>query len=347
MSLSDIGVEQVQQAMREADEVGRGRFLERYGFGHATTYLVRHRGRFYDPKALIGAAHGSTDQGVPLGASDFDATEAVARLRRLGFEVVPFKGLWWVNQGSTYRQEQAGGYVWAPKVTKAGHPVAHHVAVDLLFARASRSCTTRAGAIRAIGLVTHSPESVLKPNELTGDAWASDGYGCRVAYRVLDSPIDRNDVPNRTPNVGPFDVKGDVKQGYLYKVQDDELFPLLELLNSRVPDFFEPPESSGANPFAGGSESKPMHANPVHDLLQAFKNIVLEGVPGTGKSYAIEQLAQEWHGHTVSNLVEFSGKPYAAQVMHPSTSYEDFMEGLRPLVEVPAVATGTPSSTSP
>ncbi len=36
--------------------------------------------------------------------------------------------------------------------------------------------------------------------------------------------------------MGPFDVNGDVKQGYLFKIQDDELFPLLEFLklkNSR------------------------------------------------------------------------------------------------------------------
>ena len=33
--------------MAEANELGRGPFLERYGFGHANTYLVRNQGRFY------------------------------------------------------------------------------------------------------------------------------------------------------------------------------------------------------------------------------------------------------------------------------------------------------------
>jgi hypothetical protein len=332
VSLGDIDVEHVEQAMAEADELGRAAFLERYGFGHATTYLVRHRGRFYDPKAVIGAAHGYTEEGEPLTVSGPDSTESLGRLRALGFEIVPFKGLWWVNQGSTYRQERDGGYVWAPKVTKAGHPVAHHVAVSQL--REGQQIVHYAGgAIRAVSLVTNAPQNVKKPDELTGDAWDADGYGCRVAYRVLDTPIERNEVPHRSPSVGPFDANGDVKQGYLFKVQDDELFPLLEFLDSKIPDLFVPPEASNADPFSGKVESRTMQSNTVHHLVHAFKNIVLEGVPGTGKSYAIEKLAAEWAGNTGRNLVEFAGKPYAAQVMHPSTSYEDFIEGLRPSVE--------------
>ena len=68
----------------------------------------------------------------------------------LAFEVVPFNGLWWVNQGATYREEQAGGYVWAPKVTKAGRPVSHHVAVSL-FREGQQIVHYASGAIRAIG----------------------------------------------------------------------------------------------------------------------------------------------------------------------------------------------------
>ena len=319
--------------MAEANELGRGPFLERYGFGHANTYLVRNQGRFYDPKAVLGAAHGYTDVGTPLRPNEFDATEAVTRLRTLAFEVVTFRGLWWVNQGATYREEQEGGYVWAPKVTKTGRPVSHHVAVSQL--REGQQIVHYAGgAIRAIGWVAGAPQSVRKPDELTGDAWDVDGYGCQVTYRVLEASIARNDVPNRTAEVGPFDINGDVKQGYLFKILDDETFPLLEFLNARVPDLFEQPGSTMANPFTSASDPTTATSNPVHDLLQASKNVVLEGVPGTGKSYAIERLAREWNERTGRLLVEFAGKPYAAHVMHPSTSYEDFMEGLRPSVEV-------------
>ncbi|MGZ3357218.1 MAG: McrB family protein [Isosphaeraceae bacterium] len=326
--MSDIGNEHVELAMAEAEELGRGSFLAKYGFGHATTYLVRHDGRFFDPKALVGVAHGFTESGRPLTVNDFDATEGIARLRTLGFEIVPFKGLWWVNQGATYKHEQEGGYVWAPKLTKAGRPAAHHVAVSQL--RPGQQIVHYAsGAIRAIGYVAADPESVRKPDELTGDAWDVDGYGCRVAYRELQQPIPRNQVPNRTAAVGPFDVNGDLKQGYLFRVADDELFPLLEFLNLQVPDLFVEPALAADDPFEGlPPEQSP--TDPIHDLLVLARNVVLEGVPGTGKSFAIERLSAEWQRRTGRALVSFAGKPFAAQVMHPSSSYEDFMEGLRP-----------------
>ncbi len=256
--------------MAEADELGRGPFLERYGFGHANTYLVRNQGRFYDPKAVLGAAHGYTDVGTPLGPNEFDATEAVTRLRTLAFEVVTFRGLWWVNQGATYREEQEGGYVWAPKVTKTGRPVSHHVAVSQL--REGQQIVHYAGgAIRAIGWVAGAPQSVRKPDELTGDAWDVDGYGCQVTYRVLEASIARNDVPNRTPEVGPFDINGDVKQGYLFKILDDETFPLLEFLNARVPDLFEQPGSTMANPFTSAERSDDRDEQPGTRSFAGFQ----------------------------------------------------------------------------
>ena len=63
------------------------------------------------------------------------------------------------------------------------------------------------------------------------------------------------------------------------------------------------------------------------DILVRFKNLVLEGVPGTGKTYAFNKMLEElgdkdkaadtkWHSEAIT--------------FHPSTSYEDFVEGLRP-----------------
>ena len=84
--------------------------------------------------------------------------------------------------------------------------------------------------------------------------------------------------------------------------------------------------------------------------LRCSSNLVLEGVPGTGKTHAINALKVAYDdggkpvpGTGIANLPAASGRdlPQAGgtlhvavevrfMTMHPSTSYEDFVEGLRP-----------------
>jgi hypothetical protein len=80
MALSQIEQPAVEAALAEFDKLGRQDFLHKYGFGVATKYLLRNEGRFYDPKAIVGAAHQHTAGGSPLKPSEFDATTAIARL---------------------------------------------------------------------------------------------------------------------------------------------------------------------------------------------------------------------------------------------------------------------------
>lgn len=87
----------------------------------------------------------------------------------------------------------------------------------------------------------------------------------------------------------------------------------------------------------------------AHWLSQSA-NVILEGVPGTGKTHAINALtvaydrdAKPVPGRGIRELRSATGRslPAAAETqfvpvevrfmtMHPSTSYEDFVEGLRP-----------------
>lgn len=328
MTLGEVERRHVEMAMAECDRVGRRSFVEGNGFGYAHTYLVRFGSSFYDPKALLGMAHGHIDGDSALKPSEFDATEAIARLRTLGFQVVDFNGLWWVNQGSTFKAEQAGGYVWAPQTTKSGRPAAHHVAVTKL--RVGQRIVHYSGGIRALGVVAAPPESRSRPKELSGGAWGEDGYYCQVEYRDLPAPIPKEDVPNRTADVGPFDVNGNVKQGYLFRIEDPELFPLLSFLTERVPNFWDDLVPSQRQLPRDEETPVILPTSELHEVLRDFHNVVLEGVPGTGKSYAIEQIAAEWEQRTGRPLLEIDGHPFASAVLHPSTSYEDFIEGLRP-----------------
>lgn len=89
MTLSDLTRESVLRAIAEYDDLGPDRFLEKYGFGQARSYVVVHNDRRYDSKALAGAAHGYAT-GAPLKAADFSGGAATVQpaLEALGFRVV-------------------------------------------------------------------------------------------------------------------------------------------------------------------------------------------------------------------------------------------------------------------
>ena len=68
------------------------------------------------------------------------------------------------------------------------------------------------------------------------------------------------------------------------------------------------------------------------ERLKHFKNLVLEGVPGTGKTFALNVIKLHWFTQTKRHLFTENNEPSPfAITFHPSTSYEDFVEGLRPL----------------
>ena len=65
--------------------------------------------------------------------------------------------------------------------------------------------------------------------------------------------------------------------------------------------------------------------------LQQFQNIVFEGVPGTGKTFAVDDIVRHWTNNEEDRQVLLGkGQGEYATTFHPSTSYEDFVEGLKP-----------------
>lgn len=63
-------------------------------------------------------------------------------------------------------------------------------------------------------------------------------------------------------------------------------------------------------------------------VISRFKNVVLEGPPGTGKSYVVADIAEAWETQTKRPL-RGNGRGEFAITMHPSTTYEEFIDGLR------------------
>lgn len=63
-------------------------------------------------------------------------------------------------------------------------------------------------------------------------------------------------------------------------------------------------------------------------VLRRFRNVVLEGPPGTGKSHVLSAVAEAWQQETGRPLGG-NGRGRYAITLHPNTTYEEFVEGLR------------------
>jgi 5-methylcytosine-specific restriction enzyme A len=89
VALRELSQREILQAVAEYDRLGQDRFLQKYEFGAARSYLLVIDGKTYDSKAIVGAAHGFLPGQEPLAASDFSGGAAtVGRLlSRLGFQV--------------------------------------------------------------------------------------------------------------------------------------------------------------------------------------------------------------------------------------------------------------------
>lgn len=73
-------------------------------------------------------------------------------------------------------------------------------------------------------------------------------------------------------------------------------------------------------------------------ILTYSKNLIIEGVPGTGKTYAIKhEICYDW---PQKETLKGQGTGAYAITLHPATSYEDFVEGLRPATSASILRSG-------
>jgi hypothetical protein len=129
---------------------------------------------------------------------------------------------WWVNQGTNYKMEKAGAYLWAPQKNKQGSPLRHWTDLqkaapgDLVFNYAN-------GAIRAVSRVLEPASIGRRPDGLEESGWERDGFQLLIEYSELAKPLELEAIPAalRAGGPGPFTVDGSVKQGYFFPVDHD------------------------------------------------------------------------------------------------------------------------------
>src|SRR6202000_2715977 len=85
------------------------------------------------------------------------------------------------------------------------------------------------------------------------------------------------------------------------------------------------PELDLVDPLIQAAADLLLHQSFLEDikgLLEETRQVIFYGPPGTGKTFVARRLAEAFAGDSARTmLVQF----------HPSTHYEDFFEGFRPL----------------
>jgi putative restriction endonuclease len=97
---------------------------------------------------------------------------------------------WWVNQNQTFRQEQAGGYLWSPK-RKANGGRNHFYDTMKLVTPGDLVLSFEGQQIRAVGVVASYGYESPKPDEFgqTGDYWERIGWRVDVRWTLLPRQI--------------------------------------------------------------------------------------------------------------------------------------------------------------
>jgi MoxR-like ATPase len=155
-----------------------------------------------------------------IGAEDFLELDWFLYLIHEGvLEIESQPRYWWVNQGVNFDHEFQHQYIFAGVTTQAGRTLQHHKNVsrvkpgDIIFHNAR-------GALQAVSRAFEKAHTSRRPGADEGDADQPEGFLVKTSYSKLGQSVPLPDIPLEWRRIsgGPFDTKGNPKQGYLYPV---------------------------------------------------------------------------------------------------------------------------------
>ncbi|MCL2746692.1 MAG: EVE domain-containing protein [Coriobacteriia bacterium] len=153
---------------------------------------------------------------------------------------------------------------------------------------------------------------------------ASDGE--RIWFKKiegLDEPIDWSDFSELSELQDMEFLK--IRNGSLFKVAEDEYDVLLNLIREvNSPPLAIENKSFAQEDFLENVFMDQKEYLELVELLENKRNLILQGAPGVGKTYAARLLAY-------SILGEVDKKKVKLIQFHQNYSYEDFMMGYRPV----------------
>lgn len=131
---------------------------------------------------------------------------------------------WWVFQNSTYNEEKAGGFLWAPKKGKNSIPfhwknMEYLQEGDIIFSSYKQR-------IVAISTVISKAYTFIKPFATNSETpWENDGNKVDLNFHELNNAINYQQFSNKLLTLlnetrGPINKNGTGNQGYLFSISD-------------------------------------------------------------------------------------------------------------------------------
>lgn len=145
-------------------------------------------------------------------------------------------GYFWVNQGHTFKLEYQFECLWAPIKDKNGRSIHHW---DTMIQLRQGDIIINYSKSKVVGycVAQNSAYNYQKPEEFNSHSnWGIEGRICDVKYYLFETPIDKKVIFERikrvsSSNYNPFNVNGDVNQGYLYKLNEEQFKTILDIAN--------------------------------------------------------------------------------------------------------------------
>lgn len=148
-------------------------------------------------------------------------------------------GYFWVNQGQTFKLEYQFECLWAPIQDKNGRSIHHW---DTMKQLQAGDIIINYSKSKVVGycVAQTSAYNYQKPEEFNGHSnWGTEGRICDVKYYLFETPIDKAVIYNKIKELdgseySPFNTKGNVNQGYLYKLTKEEFDVILNIAGIKL-----------------------------------------------------------------------------------------------------------------
>ena len=205
--------------------------------------------------------------------------------------------IWFVTQGSTFREDRGMKFLWAPEKGKDNNGRFYWANVlrvkkgDIIFNYSE-------GELKGVSLATN--DGYKSPNKDAESAWGKDGFRVDTDLILLD-PSLKSEIFSRNissfntyltkVNNKPFSTTGSINQGYLYEFSKEAGRFIRDIYNKpfgnkEIDDFFDKVKLTSQN-IDKMEESN----NSILTAIKTKPFILLAGISGTGKSRLVRTLA--------------------------------------------------------